>query len=88
MVTGELADTDEEWGNNTTAMTDMSSASWRAEQRAAMEEMPEEDDEDGRRRSSRRVTKGQRFQFWKNERPVYNKVSSHRHRPTSWLTSV
>ena len=31
-----------------------------------------EDDDDGARRS-RRATKGKRFQYWKNERPVYDK---------------
>ena len=41
---------------------------------AAHEDDDEEEDnsEDRNVRRSRRRTKGQRFQFWKNERPVYN----------------
>lgn len=36
------------------------------------EEDDDEDDESGGRRRSKRATKGQKFAFWKNERPVYN----------------
>lgn len=38
----------------------------------ASEEAEDEEADDGRVRRSRRATKGQRFAFWKNERPVYD----------------
>lgn len=61
---------------NTSAFTSESSFLRSAEKSrsfAATDDDEERSSDDEGVRRSRRRTKGQRFQFWKNERPVYNK---------------
>ena len=53
--------------------------------RGSSEEEEQNSEEDGGRRRSKRATKGQRFEFWKGERPIYEKgtlVEIHPPEPT------
>ena len=48
-------------------------------ERGPTEEEEEEEEDGTNTRRSKRVTKGKRFQFGKNERPVYQQVHIHAH---------
>jgi len=65
----ELVDTDDEGAEQSFLQ---SATKRRAEDGDYDDDDGDDDDDDGYGRRSKRATKGKRFQYWKNERPVYN----------------